>query len=172
MEARTSTGPKKLRFDLKGDEWVESVPLVSEVLSVVLPEGLTGSVTLATSANFVLSVYAPWERVPSYQRVKFLQPCPNNIFIQGTRRFVPVWFDPDIVEVGSSSIMEFFAQYIRYNKARDQRDRDTAANALSQANSELDGLIARAFAGAIQDGPKRGPRPNAALPGYGRSHKR
>lgn len=171
MEARLRNSTAMLSFTLKPGQWVESPKFVYEIISVTLPEGLKGPVTLATQDGYELSVYAPWERVPSYQRVKFLQPCPHNIFIQGTRRFVPVWFDSDIVEVGSANIMEFYAQYIRHNKSRDAKDRETAIAALAQAKLELNGLIARAVAGAIQDGPRRGPRPNKALPGYGVSHK-
>lgn len=171
MEARMrSNKVQKLRFDLKADEWVQSVDPVYEILSITLPEGLKGNVTVATEDLYELSTYAPWERVPSYTRVKFLQPCPGNIFIQGTRNFVPVWFDSDIVEVGSPNVMRFYAQYVRHKMAKDPRDRETAAAALQQANEELDGLMARHFAGAIQDGPRRGPRPNRALPGYARSH--
>jgi hypothetical protein len=171
MEAQMKHGRQTLRFDLKTDEWVESQDPVYDILSVSLPEGMTDEVTLATADGDVLSVYAPWERVPSYLRVKFLQPCPNNVFIQGTRRFTPVWFDPDIVEVGSATIMEFYAQYVRHSKAKDAIDRETAREALSDANRELDGLMARVTAGAIQDGPKRS-RPSKALPGYARSHRK
>jgi hypothetical protein len=172
MEARMQTSDKTLAFALKADEWVQSNDPVYDILSISLPGNLKGQVTLATEDDYTLSIYAPWERVPAYTRVKFLQPCPGNVFIQGTRRFVPVWFDPDIVEVGSATVMEFYAQYVRLNKAKDPRDRETSITALQQANEELDGLIARHIARAIQDGPKRGPRPNRALPGYERTYKR
>lgn len=172
MDARLRSGEKKLRFDLKADEWVQTEDPVYEVLSVSLPEGLQGSVTLATEDAYELSVYAPWERVPSYQRVKFLAPCPQNVLIQGTRRFTPVWFDPDIVEIGSSTILEYYAQYLRYSKSKDTKDRQTGEDALLKAEDQLNGLMARALAGAIQDGPRRGVKANRGLPGYNRSHRR
>lgn len=172
MEARMRSGEKRLRFDLKVDEWVQTEDPVHEVFSVSLPDGLTGAVTLATEDNYELSVYAPWERAPSYQRVKFLTPCQHNVLIQGTRRFTPVWFDPDIVEVGSTTVMEFYAQYLRYSRSKDVKDRQTGADALAQAEDQLNGLMARAMAGAIQDGPRKGVRPSRALPGYNFSHRR
>ena len=168
MEVRTKyDGDQKLKFTLSGDEWVQSTMDVAEIYSVSLP-CLTGKLTLSTLAGFTLSEYAPWETVPSYARVKLLTPCPHNVFIQGTRRFVPVWFDSDIVEMGDAIILEWLAQYLRYNKSRTESERRTAADALAQAYNSLDGLMARDLAGAIQDNIRRGPKPVPQLPGYGR----
>ena len=170
MEAKMRSGVQRLKFALRSDEWVESVDPVHQIISITLPDGLKGCVTLATEDNTELSVYAPWERVPSYTRVKFLQPCPSNVFIQGTRAYSPIYFDPDIVEVGDPVIMEFYAQYIRYNKSRDGKDRETGNAALQNANRELDGLISRYLGRALQDGPSRSVKVSRVLPGYGRSN--
>lgn len=168
MEARMRNKVQRLSFELSSDAWVQSVDPVHDIHNVVLPADLRGPVTIATEDNYELSTYAPWERVPSYARVKINSACPANIFIQGTRAYTPVYFDPDIVEVGDPNILEFMAQYIRFNKAKDRKDQETSALALAQANKELDGLISRYTGRAIMDGPRRGVRRNGVLPGYER----
>lgn len=161
----TPQGTRKVAFTLKYDEWVYSPILAYKIVSISFPE-MCGSTTLGTEGGITLSTYAPWERSPSYLRVKFLGSDPGNVFIQGARRFVPVWFDEDIVEVGSRNVMEFFAQYVRYNKSRDPDDRRIAEEARKNAEIELDGVASRLMAGAIQDKVQRRPKSIRRLPGY------
>lgn len=162
---------RTLKFPLEGDGWVASHDAVCEILSVALPAGRSGYVTLATEDGTELSVYSPWEIVPSYPRIKFLTGCEGNVFVQGTKRFVPVYFDHDVVEVGDPVFLEFLAGFVRHRMSRDKNEQGIASLMEARAWQNLDSLVARANAGASQDGDKRGKRPNRILPGYGRPHR-
>lgn len=159
---------KKHKFTLDGDAWVESAQPLFGIESVVLPE-LVGSVTVATETDYELSTYAPWEKVPSYLRIKFNQPCPANVFVQGTRQFTKVWFNEDIVEVGDALVMRYMAEFFRYDTAKDASKRQLAANALQLADANLKGLISRYVAGAMSDKLTKRPRKSNILPGYRKS---
>jgi len=173
MEARVfgKDGIRKLSFDLEGDGWVVSIVPVCEIISVTLPAGRCGHLTLCTADGTELSVYAPWETVPAYQRVKLNNPCNGNAFIQGTKRFVPVWFDEDVVEIGDELAMKDMAVFLRFNRSRDRAERLLAAEMEISAWKNLDGLVARYMASAKQDGRKKTGYPSKSLPGYGRSHR-
>lgn len=162
---------RKLQFDLLADGWAASDVLVRRIISVVLPPKLDGHVTLAQCDGYELSYYAPTERVPSYRRFRVAPTCRGgSILIQGTKRFQPVWFDTDIVEVGNGLVMEAAAKFFKFSDdTTDSDELRRAAYDEARLRQYLNGLLARHRGHAIQDGsPFRG-RPitrKKTLPGY------
>lgn len=163
---------KKLDFELVAGGWATVEERVREVRSVSLPLGRVGSVTLAQQDGYELSIYAPDETVPSYRRFKIASVCPAGaVKIQGTRRFRPVYFDSDIVEVGDQLVIESAARFFKYGEnTTEAAELKTANYHKGEMTGYLSGLIARHRGHAVQDGtPFRGrplPRRTKHLPGY------
>ena len=162
-----------IRFALEADVWRVSEVPVKKVLAVSLPE-LVGPVQIAAADGTVLSVYAPWETAPMYRRLK-LADCDascQTVLLQGTKRFVNLTFDHDIVEVGNQLIIEAAARYFRHGESSvDTAEINRANYDLATLDRLLVGLIARHRGRAVQDGsPFQGRRitKNSSLPGYSR----
>lgn len=174
VEVMTDEGKHvKLQFDLKANTWVFAQPFAAKILSVVLPPDLVGSVTLAQEDGYELSIYAPSEKVPLYRRFRVVASrCPQTILIQGTKKFQPVHFDHDIVEIGDKLILQAAARYFKFTqKTTDTKSLNRAEYDLRDMNTLINGLISRDRGHAVQDGtPLRGPRMprRATLPGYTR----
>lgn len=164
---------ERIRFPLEAATWQVSDVPVKKVLEVSLPT-LTGYVQLAQDDGTVLSAYAPWETAPMYRRLKLSTSscaCPT-VLLQGTKRFVNIYFDHDIVEVGNQLIMEAAARYFRFGEAStDSKEIQRSEFDLAKMEKLLVGLIARHRGRAIQDGnPFRGRQitKTTTLPGYAR----
>lgn len=154
-----------LRFDLQGNAWIKHPTVqVAEVLSVVLPPDLTGSVVLADDAGYELSIYAPGEHVPAYKRYGVPSTCRGNILVQATQRFTPVYFDCDVVEVGDQLVIEAFGRYFRFYESKDNAEQAQAQLNLNEAYQQIDGILSRDSGGNV---PKITitPRGRLKLPG-------
>jgi hypothetical protein len=166
----TDNRREKIAFILSGDGVVSKVDLiVKEIHSVLLPADRRGYITLSNADGYELSVYSPGENnVPAYKRYKLSGKCHHNLLVQGTRQFVEVYFDTDIIEIGDRMVLEFFGTYFKYYKSRDQSEKIKAAESLANAWANLDGLISR-DEGARLPQPNIYPRPGCGkLPGYTR----
>lgn len=145
---------RKIEMELSYDKWVVTPVEVLSIVSVSLPQ-LCGIVTLAQQCGRELSLYSPEDRTPAYRRVKVAGTCEckGRILIQGTRRFVKLWFDTDIVEVGDMLMLEYAGTYFKYWKSKDRDEKATATDALSAMFANLDGIVARHRGRMTQDGP-------------------
>lgn len=164
----------KICFTLVGEGFAVSSIKVKKIVSVSLPPQRGGSVRLSQSDNYDLSIYAPWETVPVYRRYKVSDSSSTKtVLVQGTKRYVPIYFDHDIVEVGNQLTIEEGVQFFKYSKgSKDQAELKTAEYHYAKFNDYIKGDIARNRGNAIQDGnPFRGPsrkliRDVKRLPGY------
>lgn len=164
---------QRICFTLIGNGFAVSKARVKRIISVTLPSVREGSVTVAQSDNYVLSIYDPWETVPVYKRYKVSgYNCPSTVLVQGTKRYRPIYFDHDIVEVGNQLIIEAAGQFFKFsNGTKDQSELKTAEYHLGKMKEYLAGEIARNRGNAIQDtSPFKGRRSmkNKTLPGYQR----
>lgn len=112
---------KEYRVELVGGGMVTIPDPVSSIRSVVLPSGLCGKVILLQEDGYELSEYSGYDTIPSYRRLKVSLECYNKckskrIMIHGNQKFKPVFFDSDIVEVGSRRILETAARFYRYGE--------------------------------------------------------
>ncbi len=164
---------RRIEFSLIGDGWAVADVHVRQIRSVALPPDLEGGITLAQEDGYELSRYHPTERVPLYRRFRIAtSKCPATVLIQGTKRFLPVWFDTDIVEVGDRMVIDSAARFFRYgDSTTEAAEIRRAQYDKSEMEGYLNGLIARHRGHAVQDGsPFRG-RPitrRKSLPGYRR----
>ncbi len=114
---------QEIRVTLQGDGMVQTKEMVKVIHSVVLPSNLCGTVSLLDSNGYELSEYSGYDTVPSYRRLKVNTPCGSGkILIHGNQKFKPVWFDSDIVEVGSRLIVEAAARMFRYGETGTESD--------------------------------------------------
>ena len=90
--------------------------LAIAIKSVVLPNGRVGVVKLKQACDDrVLSEYLPYERVPSYRRVKITGVCPHNqVLLTANRQFQPVFWDTDIVETDNQEAIINAGHYVLY----------------------------------------------------------
>lgn len=161
----------KLRFTLESNGWQIVNHAVRSIVSVSLPSGLKGSVTLAQENGYELSVYEPWETVPSYKRFKVATRCQSGVvLIQGRRRYRRIWFDSDIVEVGDQLVLEAAGRMFRYGESSTEaRDINRSKFDEQTMRDQLLGLISRHRGSAYQDGPvqrRAQATPRKSLPGY------
>lgn len=86
-----------------------------QIRSVVLPT-LSGTVkVLESCSGRVLSEYMPFEKVPSYRRVKITGNCPcGQVLITANRQFQPVYWDTDIVETNNEDAIVNAALHLFY----------------------------------------------------------
>jgi len=158
VEAIDSCGkPTKVCFKLIGNGFAVSRQKIKKILSVSLPADRKGSLILSQIDNYDLSIYDPWESVPSYRRLK-LPACTNVVLIQGAKKFRKIYFDHDIVEVGDALVIESAAKYFKYgDKGLDAKEINRAKSDLADMGKFLSGLMSRHTGKAIQDGsPFRG----------------
>lgn len=164
---------RRVAFTLISDGFAVSPTKVRKILSVSLPVGRCGSLKLMQEDGYELSEYTPWETVPTYQRMKIKSLThPSTVILQGTKRFVNIYFDHDIVEIGNALIIEAAGKYFKYGESTtDAKELQTAEFHLAKMKSYLVGEIARHRGHAVQDGsPFKGPKnnPRKTLPGYSR----
>lgn len=160
---------KRLCFTLEHDGWAISPVRVERILAVSLPLDRKGALKLAQEDNRELAVYTPHESVPVYRRHKLAaSTCPATVVLQGVKKFVPVWFDHDIVEVGNSLILDAAGRYFRFVEGgSDQKEIQTGEFWLKKMEGFLLGQTARQRGGNIQDGnPLKFTKPKKFLPGY------
>jgi hypothetical protein len=162
---------RTVEFTLLDDQWASAEIHVREIRSVALPVDRKGEITLAQEDGYELSIYDPWERVPSYRRFKVAPHGRNtSVLVQGIKQYRKVWFDHDIVEVGDSRVIQHAGRFFKHG------DESTEAKDLKRAmfdkvalKEELAGVIGRHRGRAIQDSnPARGRRitRSTRLPGY------
>ncbi len=169
-----STGRnRRLCFTLIGNGFAVSSVKIKKIVSVVLPSTREGSLLLTQANGYELSVYDPWETVPSYRRFRVnTQTCPSAVLVQGTKRFRNIYFDHDIVEVGNRLIIESAGKFFKYTDGtKDQAEIKTGEYHLAKMKSYLAGDIARNRGNSIQDSsPFKGARitKTKSLPGYRR----
>lgn len=162
----------KLEFTLKSDSWATVDSKIREIRDISLPVGRKGSITLAQEDGYELSFYDPTETVPSYRRFKITSSsCPAIVKVQCTRRFIDIYFDSDVVEIGDRLVLEAGARYFKYkDSSTDAVQIKTAEYHRAGMEKELAGLVARHKGHAIQDGPRKQGRPLPRhlkrLPGY------
>lgn len=162
-----------LSFTLVSDGWAEADVLVSEIHTVSLPSRV-GAITLAQENGYELSVYQPYELpVPQYRRYKLASSnCPATVLVQGVKKFVPLYFDSDVIEIGSRLAMESFGRYLRYGEVTtESKDIQRSRLDLEDMWAHVRGIVARHRGASTQDGtPFKGRKvsPRHTLPGYRR----
>lgn len=159
-----------LTFTLISDGWSVASVVAKKILSVSLPAGRVGSITLAQRCDgFELSKYAPWETVPNYRRFKVANNCcKGTVLVQGTKKFRKIYFDHEIVEVGDDLVIEAAGKKFKFgDNTSDGNEINVSDKWRSELRIMLNGLISRHRGNAIQDGsfPVRTIR-KKSLPGY------
>lgn len=160
---------KRLVFTLVHDGWAISPVRVERILSVSLPTERSGGIRLAQEDNRELSVYAPNESVPVYRRHKLATSCcSGSVVLQGVKRFVPVWFDHDVVEVGNRLALDAASRHFRFTLGgSDAKEIQTGEFWLGKLNGYLLGETARQRGGNIQDfSPLKLQKNKKTLTGY------
>lgn len=151
---------RTLDFKLESGGWVHVLDVeVCEIKSVSLPAERKGVITLAQSDGHELSKYAPWEVLPAYKRFRLPATCSTRaVYVQGTKAFLPVCWDNDVVEIGDALVIEHAGRYIFHqNGTTDSKELNTAKYHRTQMNDNLAGLMARNRGNVVQNGtPFRG----------------
>ena len=161
----------KSKVTLTGDGVSVTGQIFGKVLSVALPSGRRGAVTLMDNDRRVLSVYTPSESVPLYRRMKVPASCNDStVLLQGNKRFQNIYFDCDIVEVGNRLIIEAAGRYFKYGETTTEKKEIERANYdLARLGSLLQGDVMRQQGAAKQDGfpfSKQFRLRSKSLPGY------
>lgn len=162
---------KKAVVKLISDGWAILDMPVSKILSVSLPPDRVGFVRLANEDGFVLSEYSPYETVPSYRRFKVNRCNKRTVVVQGVKRFLKIYDDLDIVEVGDDLVIEAAGKFFKFGEnTADGNEIAVGDRWRNEMRVMLNGLIARHRGNAVQDGnPAQYYRPRKkTLPGYGR----
>jgi hypothetical protein len=133
-------------IDHNGEEREIEVPLSTSVTTtgnraygivrVVLPPDLVGGVVLMQSDGYVLSEFSPYESVPGYRRIKLPENSPDQVLLRGNYKFRPVYYDTEVVEVGSRLILELASRVLLYGET------GTDAAELKRADRDEKRLIA------------------------------
>lgn len=139
---------KRLELKLKGDGVVETPIPVKHIVSIVLPFGREGSVTLSQEDGYELSRYAPQEHVPLYTLIKVNVPITcecegQSILIKGAKKYYDVYYDTDIVEISDPILLEKGAVHLRYRNSKERDEQILADRSLADLYVNLDGVIAR-----------------------------
>jgi hypothetical protein len=153
------------------DGWAISPVIASKIVGVSLPSGRTGGIKIADADGYELSIYAPWETVPNYRRMKVPAGCGcETVLVQGVKKFQKIYFDHDIVEVGNGLIIEAAGRYFKYGEnTTEAKEINRAQFDKSDMAALMKGLIARHRGNSIQDNnPLKGGRTmrKKPLPGY------
>ncbi len=87
-----------------------------------LPTGLQDPLVLLQSDGAhegrILAEYAPHQTVPSYARLKLTGVSPGDcVYVRGTRRFSPLFFDYDVVETDNRLAFEQAAFFFENNRS-------------------------------------------------------
>ena len=162
---------QEVKVTLRGDGIVKTKEVVTAVHAVILPGDLCGTVTVLDSDDFELSEYCGYDKVPSFRRLKITTPCnTGKVLIHGNQKFKPVWFDSDIVEVGSRLIIEAAARMFRYGETGTESD-DIRRSQMDEDKLKklIKGALDRKRGQSRQDGNvfhKRRLNKTPHLPGY------
>lgn len=165
---------QEFAIKLVGEGLVKIPETVLAIHAVVVPHDLCGSVTLAQEDGYELDEYSGYDTVPSRRRLKISTPCPTGqVLVHGNQKFKPIYFDTDIVEVGSRRILETAARMYRYGET------GTDSSEIAKANIEeakmkklIKGALERSRGKMSQD-PSQFVRRRSSLirstnlPGYG-----
>ena len=168
---------QEIRVTLRGDGIVKTKEVVRAIHSVILPSSLCGTVTLLDKSDYELSEYCNYETIPSYRRLKITSSCnTGKILIHGNQKFKPVWFDSDIVEIGSRLIIEAAARMFRYGETGTEAD-DIRRSRMDEERLKklIMGALDRKRGKARQDGNvfhKRRLNTTPHLPGYSSRNNR
>jgi len=162
---------KTLDFTLTPNAWAHMPVPVGQIISVRLPAGLRGQVTLSEDNGHELSIYRPSETVPLYRRFRIASNCPSGVVqIQGVKRFVPICFDHDIIEVGDKLVVQAAGSFFKYREGTtDTKEINRAEYDRSEMGRQLEGLVARHRGNAVQDNSAVRPRhisTTGMMPGY------
>lgn len=147
---------RTLKFTLDNTQHVFVDLVVCRIISVVLPADRCGNVELwQQDGEVLLSEYAHTSpQVPCFRRYKLSKSCPSKcVLVQGTRKYVPVCNDEDIVEIGGIVLLEAAAVYLRYNSSVDAEQKQLARIAKSEMIDSLNGTLARKRGRNVEDGP-------------------
>lgn len=82
---------------------------------IVLPSDLKGGVTVRDDRGLQLALYKPWETVPAYVRwaLPGVDPKRNGfVEVKAYRRFIPLFDPTDVVETGTTTILENFTKHL------------------------------------------------------------
>lgn len=157
IDVRDADGKqRRISFSLLADAWAVSDLEVKDILSVVLPANMDGSITLAQADGYELSVYAPSDsKVPRFRQMAVGNGCGcngGNILVQGTRAYQKVYFDTDVVEVGDPMAISLAGAYYRYWQSKDREEQVRAITSKGELMSTLAGMAERYRGRMIQDG--------------------
>jgi len=148
---------KEYKIELVGDGIVTIPTPVTAIHSVILPSNLCGKVILLQEDGYELSEYSGYDTIPSYRRLKVSLECYNRcksgrILLHGNQKFKPIFFDSDIVEVGSRRILETAARFYRYGEnSTDTEQLRKASLEEAQLKRLLKGALDRQRGNADQD---------------------
>lgn len=158
---------------LQGGGVVETEDLFG-IYSITLPQ-IEGHVRLSVG-DYELSTYSRYDnRVPQYKIIKVnTGSCGcDKILIHGNQRFAPIWFDTDIVEVGSRIIIREAVNALKYGReGSDQKELQRALIAENKMIRLIKSALKRSKGGMTQDGhlfrpPRRRFLNTGDLRGYG-----
>jgi len=118
---KDASGQDKTEEVLLANEYIRTETQVMHINDrggIVLPPGLHGSVTVAEECGRILSVYGPTETVPSYRRMKVEGVCcGDQVYVKANRRFMPLYFDNDVIETDNRLAIQEAARYFQYNNS-------------------------------------------------------
>ena len=162
---------QEIKVVLRGDGIVKTKEVIKTVHATILPSDLCGTVTLLDDNDYEMSEYCNYETIPSFRRLKITSPCPSGkVLVHGTQKFKPVWFDSDIVEVGSRLIVEAAARMFRYGENGTEADEIRRAQLDENKMKKLiTGALDRKRGQSRQDGNvfhKQRLSKSPQLPGY------
>ena len=144
---------QEFTVELHGDGIVRLPEEVTAIHSVTVPSGLHGTITLMQEDGYELDVYSGYDTVPARRRLKISSECPSDrVLVHGNQKFKPVFFDSDIVEVGSRRIVETAARVYRYGETGTNEDEiRKAAIEESKMKKLIRGALERTRGKASQD---------------------
>jgi hypothetical protein len=158
------------RVSLMGDGSTTTATDWLSVDQVILPASRTGRVDFLQDDK-MLSQYSPMESpVPQYRRYEVLNvdpcdPCPH-VRIIANRKFYPVWWDTDFVEVVDSLLLHDAGVWLRYRDSTDSKERKNADEKLQSVLRLVTGAKQRGRAGVTQDQPHFRTKNTYRLPGH------
>lgn len=146
---------REVTVELRHESMMKTDMVVMSIDSIVLPSNLQGSVTMFDDDGYEISEYCGYETVPSYRRLKIESyHCKTGkILIHGSQKFKPIYYDYDIVEVGSRLIVEAAARMFRYGENGTEADEINRSRLdEDKLNKLLRGALNRKRGQSKQDG--------------------
>lgn len=141
------------KVKIRKGEVVELQEYINHIDSVSIPKLDGCEIKMYDDEDYLLSSYDGSQRTPQYPVYKVLAPCKNNIRIHGKQKFRELYFDDQIVEIGSLTILKAAAKMMRY----DDEGTDVNEMNISDRNKRklvrlIKGAIKRRRGGNVQDG--------------------